>query len=182
VLQREGDLQGIRVRRVDLARHADPFQRLRDRIDLEFLGLRNLLDAHDDAHRAHPRRRATHIDRAPCNRSRSIFSFGTSAEAACAASPAAIPEAIARSTPRNVYPLLIRNPAASPATRTPSPQSRGIMPAPSSGTRWALYSTTLPPRIHRWTAGCRRNRFCTSWISTFLRERSSEDTTRPREI
>src|SRR3989442_1365390 len=75
----------------------------------------------------------------------------------------------------------MRKPAASPATSTPSAHSCGIIPAPSSGTRWALYSTTLPPRRSRWTAGCMRNFVWRSWTSIFLRDKSSDETTSPRE-
>src|SRR5205809_504515 len=103
------------------------------------------------------------------------------ARASTAARAAAIPEAIARSTPRNVYPLLIRNPAASPTRNTPSPIYRDFIPSPSSGTRWAEYSETFPPLISRWTLGWRRNVSITAWTSTFLRARSSEETTSPRE-
>ena len=103
------------------------------------------------------------------------------ARASTAARAAAIPEAIARSTPRNVYPLLIRNPAASPTRSTPSPIYRDFIPSPSSGTRWAEYSETFPPLISRWTLGWRRNFSITTWTSTFLRARSSEETTSPRE-
>src|SRR2546426_2499692 len=267
VLDPQRELEGVRVRRVDLARDPDPLQGLRLRVDLELLRLRYLLDAHKDAegpaggHRieneprivyllfAVPRTRdATHIERAPSRRSFSSFrrgafpfissrttreifsfpepstvntfsviprrSFGYSAKsrsflryppvarnvsrsvrtfsrrrclsydarpcaeksprarASRAARAAAIPEAIARSTPRNVYPLLIRKPAASPARRTPSPMNRAPIPRPSSGTRWAEYSDTFPPLISRWTLGCDRNPSITSCTSTFRRERS----------
>src|SRR3989304_3943750 len=262
VLHAEGDLQGVRVRRVDLARHADALQGLGLRVDLEFLRLRDLLDAYDDPHRPVPvsgrHRRGGHIERAPARRSRRSLSVGTSPDfapsrttsmsrgcpvpstrytrsamsmrsrgdtsnrrsffrysgarekrsrsvvtwrlrneasyparfaavmppaafAASAASPAAIPEAIARSTPRNVYPLLIRKPAASPTTRTPSATSRGIMFAPSSGTRCALYPTPFPPFSSRWIAGCMRNFVWTSSIGIFFRPRSSEETTSPND-
>src|SRR3972149_7805503 len=51
----ERHLEGVPVRRVDLARHADALQRVRDRVDLQLLGLRHLLDADDAARpRCHP--------------------------------------------------------------------------------------------------------------------------------
>src|SRR3972149_10176106 len=51
----ERHLEGVPVRRVDLARHADPLQRVRDRVALQLLGLRDLLDADDAARpRCHP--------------------------------------------------------------------------------------------------------------------------------
>ena len=79
VLQCEGDLQGVRIGRIDLARHTDALEGLRDRVDLELLRFWHLLDAHEDAQRARVRIRGAHIDRAPCRRSRRSFHFGTSA-------------------------------------------------------------------------------------------------------
>src|SRR6266571_5272188 len=75
----------------------------------------------------------------------------------------------------------MRKPAASPTTSTPSVDSWGIIPAPSSGTRWALYSTTFPPWRRRWTAGCIRNFVWRSWTSIFFRDKSSTETTSPMD-
>src|SRR5712692_2189369 len=77
VLKSQRHLERVRVGRVDLTRHADPLERLGDGIDLELLRPRDLLDAHDHAHRARGGSGDGHIDRAPCRRSRSILSFGT---------------------------------------------------------------------------------------------------------
>src|SRR5213593_4900311 len=77
VLESQRHLERVRVRRVDLARDADPLERLRHRIDLELLRPRDLFDAHDHAHRSCRGDVGRHIDRAPCRRSRSILSFGT---------------------------------------------------------------------------------------------------------
>src|SRR5207247_9836146 len=78
-LQRERDVKRVRIRRVDLTRHANALEGLGDRIDLELLRFRDLLDAHEDSQRAFVRSRGAHIDRAPCRRSRRSFHFATSA-------------------------------------------------------------------------------------------------------
>jgi ParB family chromosome partitioning protein len=57
------------------------------------------------------------------------------------------PEARAYSIPRTVKPMLRANPAASPATRMPSPESGPRPPYPPSGIMWAPYSSVLPPFI-----------------------------------
>src|SRR3989442_1402623 len=82
VLQLQRHLEGVRIRRVNLAWHPDPLERLRDRVHLELLRPGHLFDADDNPPRSLRGPAGRHIDRAPCRRSRSILSFGTPADAA----------------------------------------------------------------------------------------------------
>src|SRR5260370_3650791 len=77
---------------------------------------------------------------------------------------------MAMSTPRNVYPLLRRWPAASPATTMPSVYGRLSILGPASGIMCASYSTVFPPRMNRCTFGCSLS------LSMKLKDRSEEHT------